>query len=66
MDSIQKEASPSAMDCCTGLLPKGVTVMVLYIKSNPSRSPLRRPKSDPQSNLRQGIAALPAPTSRKA
>src|ERR1700732_2059196 len=37
MDPLQGEASPSAMDCCTGPLPKGVTVLVLYIKSNPRR-----------------------------
>ena len=60
MDSIQGEASPSEMDCCTGPLPKGVTVMVLYIKSNPS-SPLRRPKSDPRSIVRQELGRCQHP-----
>ena len=55
MDSIQGEASPSEMDCCMGPLPKGVIVLVLYIKSNPRRSALRRPKSDPQSQGKRPV-----------
>jgi hypothetical protein len=61
MDSIQGGGVTIRNGLLDGTTSQGCNSPVLYIKSNPRRTPLRRPKSDPQSNLRQELGRCQHP-----